>query len=118
MNSRSKGKRGELEAARFLSAAGFAARRGRQYAGAPEAPDVICPALTRLHFEVKRTQRVQLYEWMDKARADAGSGLPVVLYRRNRAPWLVVLDASDFLRILSAPGATEPAQLTNEGIPS
>lgn len=54
VNSRAKGKRGELEAVKYLKSLGFAdARRTQQYNGLGKG-DVICPeSLPRLHFEVK-----------------------------------------------------------------
>jgi hypothetical protein len=57
MNSRNKGKRGELEAAKFLASEGFPARRGQQFSGGTDSPDVLCEALPRIHFEVKRTEK-------------------------------------------------------------
>lgn len=116
MNSRQKGKRGEREAAHFLTDEGFPARRGQQYCGCPDAPDVACPLLPGVHFEVKRTQRTDLYGWMAQAKADAGTRLPVVLHRKNDAPWLAILDAKDFLALVRetalprvGPQNTEPA---------
>jgi hypothetical protein len=38
MNSRNKGKRGELEAAKFLASEGFPARRGQQFSGGADSP--------------------------------------------------------------------------------
>jgi len=52
--SREKGKRGEREFCELLREHGFDARRGQQFAGGPDSPDVVtdCPC----HFEVKRTE--------------------------------------------------------------
>ena len=99
MNSRRKGKEGELEAASFLTQYGFPARRGQQFSGSPESPDVVCPTLASLHFEVKRTQRTDLYAWIAQAKHDAGGKIPVVLHRRNDSEWLVVIRAEDFLAL-------------------
>ena len=41
MNSRTKGKRGELELAKALRLYGYDARRGQQYHGGADSPDVI-----------------------------------------------------------------------------
>lgn len=57
MNSRAKGQRGERELADFITAAGFPARRGQQFAGGPDSPDVVCPGLP-FHIEAKRTERL------------------------------------------------------------
>lgn len=53
VNSRAKGKHGEREAAKFLRSLGFTARRGQQFAGGSQSPDVVVEELTRIHFEVK-----------------------------------------------------------------
>jgi Holliday junction resolvase len=100
MNSREKGKRGELEAAHFLTDQGFPARRGQQFSGSPDSPDLICESLPGIHFEVKRVQRTDLYAWIVQAKADAGGKMPVVLHRKNDSRWLVILDAEDFLSLI------------------
>lgn len=91
--SRQKGKRGEREAAALVRDAwGIAARRGRQYAGHPDAPDVTAD-IPGVHLEVKRRERCRPGEWLEQALADAGDELPVVLHRRTRQPWLLTLHA-------------------------
>jgi len=100
MNSRRKGKRGEREAAAFLTGNGFPARRGQQFAGSPDSPDVVCPLLPGVHLEVKRCERTDLEGWLRQATADAGGKLPVVLHRKTRGPWIAVLRAEDLLALL------------------
>jgi hypothetical protein len=100
MNSKQKGKRGEREAAQFLTSEGFPARRGQQFAGGTDSPDVVCESLSGLHFEVKRTERGNPYDWVSQAQRDAGYKLPVVLHRRNDHEWLAVMPARDFLRVI------------------
>lgn len=99
--SRQKGKRGERELARLLTEQGFEARRGVQYRGGPDSPDVLCPDLPDLHFEVKRTERLRLYDAVEQAVAEAGDNqVPVVAHRRNRHGWVAVLRLEDLLTIL------------------
>lgn len=100
MNSRAKGKRGEREAAALLTANGFPARRGCQFAGSSDSPDITCQALDKIHFEVKRTQRTDFEGSMAQARADAGNKLPVVLHRKNGGASLATLDAQAFLALV------------------
>ena len=100
MNSRNKGKRGELEAAKFLASEGFPARRGQQFLGGTDSPDIICESLPGIHFEVKRCEKGNPYDWIVQACADAGYKIPVVLHRRNDHEWLAILPAEYFLRIL------------------
>ena len=42
INSRAKGARYERELARYLDENGFPARRGQQFAGGSDSPDVVC----------------------------------------------------------------------------
>lgn len=99
-NSRSKGKRGELEFAKLLRDAGLVAYRGQQFAGGTDSPDVVCESLPHVHFEVKRVQQLNLLAAMQQAIRDAGHKLPVVAHRRNMQPWLVTLQVHDFLELV------------------
>ncbi|HET6724691.1 MAG TPA: hypothetical protein VFH85_01645 [Gammaproteobacteria bacterium] len=100
--SRNKGKLGERELARLLTAEGFPATRGAQHRGGTDSPDVVCQCLAGVHFEVKRTEHLRLYEALAQARRDAGDKLPVVAHRRNQSEWLAVLSFTDLLAILRA----------------
>lgn len=100
MNSRQKGKRGEREAAEFLTVNGLPARRGQQFSGSPDSPDVVCPLLPGVHLEVKRCERTNLEAWLAQATTDAGGKLPVVVHRKNNGPWIGILRAEDLLALL------------------
>jgi Holliday junction resolvase len=100
--SRGKGQRGERELAALLTAEGYAAHRGRQYHGGQDAPDVKCDPLRAFHLECKRSERINIYDAMRQAVADAGDRIPVVAHRRNNCSWLFVLMAEDFFQILRA----------------
>jgi Holliday junction resolvase len=86
MNSCQKGKAGEREFAEYLRDNGFEARRGRQYSGSPESPDVV--SNLPFHFEVKRVEKLNLEKACDKAEEDAGGKAWIVAHRRNRGRWL------------------------------
>ena len=58
MNSRAKGKAGELELSRLLRDYGYDCRRGQQYSGASGDADVI--GLPGIHIEVKRVERLDI----------------------------------------------------------
>lgn len=98
-NSRAKGKRGELEAALLLTQLGLCARRSAQYCGADGDADLRCNA--NLHVEVKLQEQMHPYKWLDQAIADASKTkrLPLVLCRRTRSPWLVIMRASNWVDI-------------------
>lgn len=95
--SREKGKRGEREFAELLREHGFEARRGQQFAGGPDSPDIItdCPC----HFEVKRTENFSP-SYIDQAERDADPRLqPVVVWKRNNAPWRAFMCAHHYLEM-------------------
>lgn len=86
--SREKGKRGEREFAQALVGQGHPARRGVQYSGGPDSPDVVCESLPGIHWEVKRTATTALTQpatvlaWEMQATDDAPPGkLPVIAHR-------------------------------------
>jgi Holliday junction resolvase len=101
VNSRAKGKRGERAWAAELREQGYAARRGVQYAGGVDSPDVVCDALPQCHFEVKLTEALRLHDAVAQALADRLDGqLAIVAHRRSRDRWLVTMTAEDFFRLV------------------
>jgi hypothetical protein len=107
MNSREKGKRGERQWRDELRANGYAARRGQQFSGGAESPDVVCDSLPWIHFEVKAVERLNIEDAMEQARRDAGrvapgghQRTPIVAHRRSFRPWLVTMSAETFFRLL------------------
>ena len=100
INSRSKGKRGELEAAALLREHGFEAHRGQQFSGGADSQDLVhnVPAT---HFEIKRTESLNVYKALDQAQADAGDNTPIVLHRRSQREWVAILPAADLLTLLA-----------------
>lgn len=100
INSKRKGKVGELDLAHYLTGHGFEAKRGQQFKGTEDSPDVECERLNNLgwHIECKRTERFKLYEALEQAQKDSGNQKPMVWHRRNNKDWVVVLDGKDFLQ--------------------
>lgn len=97
INSRDKGARGEREWAAFLKSHGYEARRGQQFSGGWDNPDVI-HSVPGVHFEVKRTDRLRLYPAMEQAQDECGDKTPVVAYRANNKGWLIVQTAESYMR--------------------
>ena len=98
--SRDKGKRGERELAVWLRDKGIEARRGRQYKGTDDSPDVIAD-LPGFHIECKRVERFNAYEALEQAETEhAEDDVPVVFHKRNRKDWIIVMYAEDFIRQL------------------
>ena len=100
INSRAKGAAAEREFASYLKARGHDARRGQQFSGGTDSPDVVCPTLPGIHFEVKRVEKGNLYLWLDQAMRDAGSKVPVVVHRKNKREWVAILSLDELLNLL------------------
>ena len=102
INSRQKGKRGELEAAaewnRLVPKA--MARRSQQHSGTESASDLISPGTPHLWLEVKRVQKLNLTEVFEKSREQCGELCPVVLHRKNDCEWLVTFPLEDIRRFV------------------
>lgn len=99
--SKQKGASGEREAAQKLNEVlGTAFHRGRQYHGGPESPD-ITGDVPGLHVEVKRTEKLRLWEAVKQARGDAGTDqVPVVMHRANHKPWVLIVEVDQLIRLL------------------
>ena len=120
MNSRRKGKQGELEAAAELRRIfGIEARRGQQYCGGPESPDLVT-SLADVHFEVKRTETFRPYEALGQAVRDAGEKIPVVLHRQNKRDWIAVVLLEDLPSLVAhlylTLAANQPPSLATEDL--
>lgn len=100
MNSNAKGKRGERELAQFLRDRGYESRRGQQFSGSPDSPDVVCEDLP-FHIEVKRSETLSPYKALEQAQTDAGTKPPLVAHRRNGKEWLAILLLDDLLSLHS-----------------
>lgn len=98
---------GELELAAVFREHGFDARRGQQFHGGSDSPDIVVPALPGFHFEGKRVEAGNLYKWLAQAKRDAGKKVPVVAHRKNKEEWVAILPLHDFLNLLQRIGSTE-----------
>lgn len=97
MNSKRKGKRGELELAKKLQEYGFNTRRGQQYSGLG-GDDVV--GLEGIHIECKRVERLNIYDAMKQACKDAEADeLPAVFWRKNKEQWLVTMALCDWIEL-------------------
>lgn len=99
INSRNKGVVGEREWAAMLSSAGYEARRGQQFSGSSDSPDVVCKELP-FHWEVKRVERLNIDIAMDQAIRDSGDKIPVVAHRKNKKSWLITMQAESFFDLI------------------
>ena len=108
-NSRQKGKRGELEAAKaWEEATGLAVKRTAQVNGKLSAD---LTGVEGLHLEVKRRHRIAALDFLLQAETDcaeegqANGGVPLVIMRQdNDTRWAVMLpleSLSDLVSILA-----------------
>lgn len=104
MNSKQKGKRGELEIAHILQDYGFDCRRSQQYCGYADGDaDVVgLPPIggKPVHIEVKRVESglKKMDEFMEQAIRDSKDGeIPTVWHRRNNKPWYVTMRLEDWI---------------------
>ena len=101
INSKQKGKNGELELAREFREYGYDARRSVQYNGKADEgqPDLL--GLPHIHVECKRTEKLNLYDAMNQAKRDCSGtdDIPVVFHRRNHCEWLAIMSLDDFMNI-------------------
>lgn len=99
INSRQKGAAAERELANILKEYGYEAKRGQQFHGGSDSPDVV--GLPGFHIEVKRVQAFSLYPALDQATRDAkGLSTPIVVHRRNGREWVTCLRLEDFLELV------------------
>lgn len=99
INSRAKGARGERELATVISATfGVDARRGQQFSGSPDSPDVVT-GFKKIHIECKRVENLNLTKAYKQATKDAGDKIPVVIHRKNNEPWMISYKLEDALAL-------------------
>ena len=100
--SRRRGKEGERELANLLKTYGFDTRRGQQYHGGGDSPDVV--GLPGVHIECKRVEKLNIENAMAQSRRDAEGTdeVPVVMHRRNREKWKVTMDLDEFMNMYLA----------------
>lgn len=99
INSKRKGKVGELELAKVLREYGYDCRRTNQYCGnTGEASDVV--GLPYIHIECKRVERLNLDDAIKQAERDAKDDeLPTVFHRKNHHKWLVTMTIDDWMAL-------------------
>jgi len=117
VNSRNKGAVGERELAELLREEGWpGAMRGQQRSGLEQADVVGGPEGWLI--ECKRTQALNVWRVYAEACADAAAAAergdrpvePLVAARRNKGPWLAILDLRVLLRLIAKVEALEAAE--------
>jgi Holliday junction resolvase len=97
---RDKGTRGELEVRDVFRAFGFDCDRTPNSGGLRIPGDLI--GTVPVHVEVKRQERLQLWQWIEQAEQEAAGAVAVVAFRRSRSRWRADLDLERFAELLAA----------------
>ncbi|WP_192846085.1 hypothetical protein [Anaerostipes sp. 494a] len=104
INSRYKGKKGELELSGILKEHGYSTRRGQQYCGANGDADVV--GLPYIHIECKRVEKLNLDKAMKQSITEAKEDeFPCVMHRKNREDWKVTMLLDDWIELYREWGA-------------
>lgn len=106
VNSRRKGKTGELEACQTLrDLFGWTSRRSQQFSGwspTNDSPDIIVDQTPSAFWEIKRQERLNIPKAMQVAVAQAGRKLALLMHRQSRGEWLLTIRLSDLPRLCHA----------------
>lgn len=109
INSKQKGKRGELEICGLLKNYGYDVRRSVQYNGKAQDGQADVVGLPGIHIEIKRVEKLNLYDAMAQAVRDAKDDeTPAVFHRKNNKEWLVTLRLDDYMKMYGGIRSAEP----------
>lgn len=106
INSKQKGKSGELELAKELREYGYEVRRSVQYNGKTKEGQADLLGLPGIHIECKRVEKLNIDDALEQAERDNGEKrelsfcdrvIPAVFHRKNRKRWKVTLYLEDFI---------------------
>ena len=98
INSRDKGRRGEVELSSVLNEYGFDTERMSQYCGKTGVPDV--QGLPMIHIECKRVEKLNIDDAMEQSIRDAKANeIPVVMHRKNRKGWKVTMTLEAWMKL-------------------
>lgn len=108
INSKQKGKAGELELTKELAKYGYETRRSVQYNGKTEDSEADLVGLPGIHIECKRVEKLNIDDALEQADRDNKGKrdlpfyervLPVVFHRKNRKKWKVTMYMEDFIEL-------------------
>lgn len=108
LNSKAKGKQGELDLCHTLRELfGWACRRTQQYSGwsrGGTSPDIEIDQAPDLFVECKRVQALNVPRALSIAVSQCGRRCPVVMHRPNRSPngWMITIRLADLPRLCHA----------------
>lgn len=99
INSRRKGKRGELDFIQtHLLAHWPEAKRNLDQQGDDKRD---CVEVAGIHFQIKRVEKLNIWAALEQAITEAKPhDVPVVAFRRNRSPWFGALEMDELIPLL------------------
>ena len=101
INSRAKGAAFERKIANILKERGFpSAHRGQQFSGTPDSPDVKCDELKEFGLELKAVENININKAYEQSLKDSGKATPIVIYKKNNKPILVVMELHDWIDLV------------------
>lgn len=99
--SKEKGKAGEREWSSKCREQGYDTHRGQQFCGINGDADVV--GLPGIHSEVKRVEKLNLYDAMEQSIRDAKEDeIPIVAHRKNNCDWIVTMGYEDWFKLYKA----------------
>ena len=100
INSKQKGKKGEVELAKRLNELGFSTRRTAQYNGKENGSLADLVGIDGVHIECKRVEKLNIIEAYEQAMRDCKQNeVPTVFHRKNGKPWLVTISLEDWAEL-------------------
>lgn len=120
LNSRQKGKAGELEAAQTLRELfGWDCSRSVQHSGTQDSADLRVSSTPGLWIEVKRVERLNVPKTMATAVKQCGRKCPVLLHRPNRSQvgWMLTIRLTDLPLLAHAYDAAEGVPMAAPKVP-
>jgi Holliday junction resolvase len=100
LNSKQKGKRGELELCREFKDNGYNVRRSVQFNGKAEQGQADLIGLNGIHIECKRVEKLNIQNAIDQAKRDCSNEeLPTIFHRKNNCEWLVTMRFEDWINL-------------------
>ena len=102
INSKDKGRKGELSLVHFLKDLGFECHRSQQFKGdtsGDDDADVV--GIPYIHIECKRNEKLNVEKALQQAERDNSKDdiIPVVMWRKNRETWKATLRLDKFMEI-------------------
>lgn len=102
INSKQKGKRGELDLVHELNDRGFSTERTAQFNGKSVDSEADLRGINGVHIECKVRERHNVYDYMCQVDRDKKDNeLGCVFMKSSRKKWLVVMDLDDWIKLYS-----------------